>query len=377
MKQEIAYAMWFQTVEGIGDRTLYKMYKYFGSMKEAFRASESMLKTVLSGKQFYSFLEAKRKITPKEWMEILLQKGIRYIPFFDEIYPSKLLHIPEAPFGIFVRGSLPDETRASVAMIGARACSDYGKEVATCFANELAKYEVQVISGMARGIDAISQASCIKAGGDTYAVLGCGVDVCYPPEMSSLYDAMLERGGVISTYPPGASPKAGCFPARNRIISAFADVVLVVEAGEKSGTLITVDMALEQGKEVAIIPGRITDRLSQGCLKLLSQGAHPVMCVEELLELLKGTFSPQTNKKFFNKYKSQQNGINFTKNISLSEELKSVLKLLSKEPVDAEKLYDLWKKSGALGDFVTFTELLMDLELLDLCISNKNRVWIR
>ena len=377
MKQEIAYAMWFQTVEGIGDRTLYKLYKYFGSMREAFVARESVLKTLMTEKQICSCLEVKRKITPKECMETLLQKGIRYVPFFDEIFPAKLLHIPGAPFGVFVRGSLPEERRASVAMIGTRACSDYGKEVATYFAGELAKYGVQVISGMARGVDAISQASCLKAGGDTYAVLGCGADVCYPPEMRKLYEAIVERGGVISTYPPGALPKAGCFPARNRIISALADVVLVVEAGEKSGTLITVDMALEQGKEVAIIPGRITDRLSQGCLKLLNQGAHPVVCVQELLELLKDTFPPQANKNFFDKYKSQQNGIDFTKNISLSQELESVLKLLSKEPIDAEKLYDLWRKNGALGEFATFTEYLMDLELLDLCKSNKNRFSIR
>lgn len=380
MKQrENSYAAWFQNVESIGERTLYALGERFGSFEEAYKASEPTLKSVLNEKQIRHYFEAKKRISPSAYMETILQKGIRYVPFFDVLFPTKLLHIPSPPFGIYVKGHLPSEERASVAMIGTRACSDYGKEVAAYFAKELAGYGVQVVSGMARGIDAISQANCLKAGGDTYAILGCGVDVCYPGELRRLYEDISMHGGLISTYPPTTQPMAGLFPARNRIISALSDVVLVIEAGVKSGTLITVDMALEQGKEVAVIPGRITDRLSQGCLKLLKQGACVVLDVEELLVLLQENFDLQSHldKKISDKYKIYGSGIDFNKNVSLSDEQKSVLKLLTKEPVDAEKLYELWVKAGGVGAFHFFMELLMDLELLDLCKSNKNRFSIR
>ena len=378
-KKEVTYAAWFQQIEGIGDRTLYALGKAFESFEDAYKAKEETLKMVLNEKQFLHYKESKQKVTPKEYMEVMLQKGIRYVPHFDAVFPNKLLHIPNPPFALFVKGNLPQENRPSVAMIGTRACSEYGKEVASYFAGELAKYGVQVVSGMARGIDAISQANCLKAGGDTYAVLGCGVDICYPSEYRKLYDNISMQGGVISTYIPGTQPQAGYFPARNRIISGLSDVVLVVEAGNKSGTLITVDMALEQGREVAVIPGRITDRLSHGCLKLLKQGASVVLDIDELLELIKENFSlqPQFDKIFGDKYKFGKSGIDFNKNISLSKEQKSVLQILSKEPKDAEKLYELWMKNGASGTFTQFLEVVMDLELLDLCKSNKNFFYIR
>lgn len=379
MQREVACAMWFQTIDSIGDRTLFALRKRFGSMQEAYEASEDEWKSIFSEKQFLSVVKAKRSISPQDAIDKLSQKGIRYVPYFEEVFPTKLLHIPSPPFGIFVKGSLPDEGKPSAAMIGTRACSDYGKEVAAFFAQQLANYGVQIVSGMARGIDSISQANCLKAGGQTFAVLGCGVDVCYPGELRQLYTDISKQGGIISTYAPGAQPKAGCFPARNRIISALSDVVLVIEAGVKSGTLITVDMALEQGKEVAIIPGRITDKLSQGCLKLLKQGASMVIDTEELLELLKHNFyiEPHITKNNFGKYNSNGNGIDFNKNISLSEEMKSVFELLTNEPKEAEKLYELWLKNGASGEFYSFMEMLMDLELMDLCKSNKNRFSIR
>lgn len=379
MKREVACAAWFHSVDCIGDRTLYALGDYFGSFEEAYKSKESLLRCVLNEKQFLHYIEMKKNISPKGYIETMLQKGIRYVPFFDEIFPTKLLHIPSPPFGIYVKGNLPDQARASIAMIGTRACSEYGKEVATYFAKELAGAGVQVISGMARGIDAISQANCLKAGGDTYAILGCGVDICYPGEFRRLYDEISKRGGVLSTYAPGTEPKASLFPARNRIISALSDVVLVVEAGVKSGTLITVDMALEQGKEVAIIPGRITDRLSLGCLELLKQGAQFVLDVDELLALIEENFAVQAHldKKNLAENKICKNGIDFNKNVSLKDEQKLVLKLLTKEPTNAEKLYELWIKEGGKGTFHFFMEILMDLQLLDLCKSNKNRFFIR
>lgn len=139
---------------------------------------------------------------------------------------------------------------------------------------------------MARGIDSISQEAALQAGGRTYAVLGCGVDICYPKSSRRLYEQILEQGGILSTFPPGTEPIKRLFPERNRIVSGLADVILVVEARQKSGTFITVDMALEQGREVYAIPGRLTDRLSDGCNLLLQQGALIAVSPKDLLQHL-------------------------------------------------------------------------------------------
>ena len=171
-------------------------------------------------------------------------------------------------------------------MIGARECSEYGIYVAKNFAKELGAHGIPVISGMARGIDSISQEAALQGGGRTYAVLGCGVDICYPKSSRRLYEQILERGGILSTFPPGTEPIKRLFPERNRIVSGLADVILVVEARQKSGTFITVDMALEQGREVYAIPGRLTDRLSDGCNLLLQQGALIAVSPKDLLQHL-------------------------------------------------------------------------------------------
>ena len=165
-------------------------------------------------------------------------------------------------------------------------CSEYGRYMARQLGRGLAFAGVQLISGMARGIDGISQKAALQAGGQSYGVVGCGVDVCYPDENRDVYEELCLSGGVISEFPPGTEPKASFFPLRNRIISALSDVVVVVEARRKSGTQITVDTALEQGKEVLACPGRLTDRLSDGCNYLISQGAGVVIDVNDVIDRL-------------------------------------------------------------------------------------------
>lgn len=218
--------------------------------------------------------------------EELLQKGIRFLTAEDEDYPQRLRKIPSAPYALYVLGKLPPENLPAVAMIGARECSEYGIYVAKNFAKELGAHGIPVISGMARGIDSISQEAALQGGGRTYAVLGCGVDICYPKSSRRLYEQILEQGGILSTFPPGTEPIKRLFPERNRIVSGLADVILVVEARQKSGTFITVDMALEQGREVYAIPGRLTDRLSDGCNLLLQQGALIAVSPKDLLQHL-------------------------------------------------------------------------------------------
>lgn len=212
--------------------------------------------------------------------------GIGFVTAREPEYPKRLVEIPDAPYALYYAGRLPEAARPTVAIIGARNCSEYGRGMARQFGEMLAAAGVQIISGMARGIDGIGQQAALRAGGYSLGVLGCGVDICYPPENRPLYEELIRAGGICSEYPPGITPRAVLFPPRNRIISGLCDAVLVIEAKERSGTLITVDMALEQGREVYALPGRATDLLSQGCNRLIRQGAALVMSPQELLQEL-------------------------------------------------------------------------------------------
>lgn len=227
----------------------------------------------------------------REWdldaeYEKLQRSGIRFIPWYDPNYPARLSNIAGAPFAIFAYGDIPEDDRLSVAIVGARNCSEYGRMTAEKFGSELAEMGVQIISGMAYGIDGFGQAAALDAGGRSFAVLGCGVNICYPSTNRRLYERLRKNGGIISEYGIYTQPQPGLFPPRNRIISALSDAVLVVEAREKSGTMITVDMALEQGRDVAVVPGRIGDPLSTGCIRLWKQGAVPVTDAEDIMCLL-------------------------------------------------------------------------------------------
>lgn len=221
-----------------------------------------------------------------ELAEELENKKIRYYWAGDPEYPERFRLVDDPPFGIYVKGHLPEEKRPAVGIVGTRMASPYGREQARRFAAELAANGVQIISGMARGVDGIAGRGALDESDASFAVLGGGVDICYPKENKDLYEALCERGGVISEYRPGLMPQNRFFPARNRIISALSDIVLVVEARERSGTLITVDRALEQGKDVWAIPGRLCDRNSSGCNRLIRQGAGIALSPELLLEAL-------------------------------------------------------------------------------------------
>lgn len=215
----------------------------------------------------------------------MLEKSIRFVPYFSDEYPKQLREIPDFPYAIYVKGRLPGEEQKNVALIGARRCTPYGEKYAIDFARALAECGVGIISGMARGIDGMGHRGALLAGGQTYAVLGSGVDVCYPREHIGLYTDILEQGGgILSEQPPGTAPLPKNFPARNRIISGLSDAVLVLEAGEKSGSLITVDMALEQGRDVYALPGPVNSTLSYGCNRLIRQGAGLLLSPDSLIE---------------------------------------------------------------------------------------------
>ena len=209
---------------------------------------------------------------------------IEYIKRTEEGYPKILNNYERMPEGLYFAGSLPDPDIKAAAIVGARSCSRYGSLEAEHFAKVLSQAGVQIISGMALGIDSAGHRGALDAGGKTFAVLGCGADICYPSSNARLYRRIIETGGgIISEYPPGTPALPHHFPTRNRIISGLSDAVIIIEARAKSGSLITADLALEQGKEVYALPGRVHDPLSLGCLHLLSQGAAPALSPEQIL----------------------------------------------------------------------------------------------
>ena len=227
-----------------------------------------------------------------------LDNDVRFITPFDEEFPEKLKFIPSAPKGLYVKGKLPDENAKSVAIIGSRDCSAYGASMSRYFAEVLSNAGVQIISGMARGVDGIAQRAAMNNGHPTFGVLGGGIDVVYPKSNKDIFDGILKTGGLISEFAPGTQPIARQFPSRNRIIAGLADIVLVIEAKIRSGTGITVRRAIEQGRDVYAVPGRITDPLSAGCNKVIEDGAGVALTPERILEIL-GIFEEKSEN--FNK----------------------------------------------------------------------------
>lgn len=204
----------------------------------------------------------------------------------DSIFPEFLKNISDAPLALYCAGDISLLNRDCVAVVGARKCSEYGRQVALKIGETLAKNDIVTVSGMAEGIDASAHLGALKVGGKTIAVLGSGVDVCYPRCNKNLYDRIIDEGLIISEYPLGTKPKPFYFPRRNRIISAISKAVTVVEASSGSGSLITAEIAAEQGKEIIAVPGNINSTFSLGCNKLIADGASIMTVPEDVLRII-------------------------------------------------------------------------------------------
>lgn len=289
MKEEY-YEYWFANVEGIRADRKRSIRKQAGSAKTLYNIEETVLSAPLrgnlSGEEIAKIIASRKKKDWKKEYARLKEAGIRFIPWHSPDYPARLGSLSGMPYALYLKGRLPKEENISAAIVGARRCSAYGERMTLEFSKALAEAGVQIISGMARGIDGFAHRGALNAGGMTCAVLGCGTDICYPKEHKGLYQDLEQRGGIVSEYPPGTPPLPANFPARNRIISALADIVLVMEAREKSGSLITADMALEQGRDVYALPGPVTEALSKGSNKLIRQGAGILLDPQDMLEEL-------------------------------------------------------------------------------------------
>jgi DNA processing protein len=232
------------------------------------------------------FARFQREFDEPAYLAGLAQRGLRWLPRSSAAFPRSLAAIFDAPAGLFLRGrgEIDVLDRPAVAVVGARSCSSYGAEVARMLGRELAAAGLVVVSGLARGVDGHAHRGALDAGGLTVAVLGCGVDRDYPAAHADLAARIGERGLVVSEYAPRVEPAPWRFPARNRIVAGLAQATVVVEARERSGALITADLALEEGREVFAVPGEITSSLSAGSNRLLRSGATPLTAVADVLE---------------------------------------------------------------------------------------------
>ena len=298
--------LWLVMGKNMWHRKIALLMRKFGSPGRVWEASYEQLvqSGILKEEDAGELCESRENFDPAaEWCK-LEQKGIRFLTDRSEEFPKKLLDIPDRPYALFIKGCIhSDGTEKRVAVIGARVCSAYGRYAAGKFAGELAEYGIATVSGMARGVDSAAHQGTVDAGGRTYAILGCGVDICYPPENKYLYDRIIEQGAVLSEYPPGTRPNAWQFPERNRLISGMADCVVITEARQKSGSLITVKHALEQGVDVCAVPGRINDVLSGGCNRLIQEGAFPATSTLDILFSMGINMKKMKKQKFFLKNK--------------------------------------------------------------------------
>lgn len=283
-KNDVMYWKWLESIPKVGRKTIAVLLEYFNTPHNIYDAKETELQSLLKKDKVDSILRHKDLDVIGRELEELKIRNIKFITPSQKEYPKRLFHLVDYPIGIYVKGQLPKEEGISLAVVGARNASYYGKEMARLFCRELAKKKVQVISGLAFGVDASAHQGALEGEGYTLGVLGCGINICYPKENYKLSFEMEQKGGIISEYGLYEKPLPGYFPMRNRIISAMADGILVIEAKKKSGSLITVDQGLELGRNIYAIPGKVTDTLSEGCNHLIQLGAKLVTCPDDILE---------------------------------------------------------------------------------------------
>ncbi|MEA3397722.1 MAG: DNA-processing protein DprA [Chloroflexota bacterium] len=285
--EKLRYWLGFNLVRGIGPVRLRALLNYFGDVRTAWEAPEIALREVgLDRRSLRNLLQVRRQVDLEQVLRKVEAAGAQVLTWESPTYPLLLQQISDPPPVLFVKGELTPADEWAVALVGTRKATANGREVARQLAGDLARNGVTVISGLARGIDGIAHRAALEAGGRTIAVLGCGVDQVYPPEHRRLAAEIMEHGALVSDYPLGTRPEGKNFPPRNRIISGLSLGALVVEAGLRSGALITADFAADQGREVFAVPGNILNPAAAGCNRLLRDGAAVVTEVRDILETL-------------------------------------------------------------------------------------------
>ncbi len=343
------YWLALSMIEGIGPIRINKLINHFGDPLSIWKADKHQLRKVDG---FYKLadviIKERKRININKILQRLKKLNISYLCLNDPEYPQILKKIYDPPPVLYYKGNY-QFNHPCIAIVGSRRCTSYGRKIARALAYKLVQRNITVVSGMARGIDTCGHQGALKGNASTIAVLGSGLDYIYPPENRKLYKKIQEKGLVITEFPPGVEPKPENFPRRNRIISGLSQGVIVVEAAARSGSLITADLALEQGREVFAIPGNIDKNSSKGTNNLIKKGAKIVTCIEDILEEL-----------FLDtECKSKKNKIRYP---TLNKKEEKIIKILQKNDLlDIDKIVEI----SGLG-VAEVNSLLLKLELKDL-----------
>lgn len=371
MTENDFYWYWLTNISGIGTKTQKKLLEYFGHPMQVYIASEHEVKALLTERQWKNFSASKNQTQLEKSLHRLLERRICFIHRESPEYPERLKQLYEPPNLLYYIGKLPDFSKPVLAMVGARKATIYGRNMAREFASKLSGYGIQIVSGMAAGVDAASHWGALDTGGYTAGVLGGGIDTIYPRENFNLYRRVYEEGCIISEYNIGMPSQKGMFPMRNRIISGMADGIFVVEAGERSGSLITADQGLEMGKDIFALPGRITDYYSKGCNYLISQGAVLVRSPEDIIDIIAKEEKAGNEKENIEKTEEETSGPrNF---FCENKNEKIIYSLIDKvRPVTFENLLE---NSG----FSAFElqHILMKLELKNIIYQVEQNVYLK
>jgi len=292
MEQEQAYWLAWSQIKGIGPVSLNKIYRHFGSLQVAWQAHAISFGDIdgLGNKVTNAVVQQRSTLNPEVLLREHLKQNRQFWTPADAAYPRLLLEIPSPPPLLYYLGMVePEENQGvkpMIAIVGTRNPTEYGKRWTKKITQALVSHGFGIVSGMAAGIDTVAHYSCLEANGRTIAVLGTGVDLIYPHSNRSLYDRLTTQSLVVSEYAAGTPPDRGHFPARNRIIAGLCRAVIIIEAPQRSGALITSRFANEFGRDVYVLPGSLDSPQSKGCLALLNSGAHVILGVEHLLEML-------------------------------------------------------------------------------------------
>lgn len=356
-------ALW--TVPNIGPIRYVSLVKHFGSPQKVLAASVKELAELPDvGPVTASSIKSKVSWeTAEEQLGLCEKNQVQVVTFKDESYPKNLLTIYDPPPFLFVGGDIKEEDRNAVAMVGCRSASSYGRRIAEKISRELVGRGITIVSGMARGIDSIGHQAALKEKGRTLAVFGSGLDVPYPPENKKLAGQIKSSGAVISEFFLGTKPEAPNFPRRNRLISGLSLGVVIVEAGNRSGALLTAQCALEQNREVFAIPGNLDSKNSQGTNKLIKEGAKLVTAVEDILEELRistqaeGSASPAQTQRDLS---------------GLSQAERNMFELISDEPYHIDRI--AFQASVGVPEALS---TLLSLELKGLVKQLSGKVFVR
>lgn len=347
---ERQYWIGFSMVSGIGPVRFQRLLDYFGDAETAWNAPVKKLADAgLEQKQIDALVKARSLLNLSAEVEKLRKLEKFYhqpvqVLTWNE-YPERLRNIAAQPPLLYVRGELTGADSWAIGMVGTRGVTAYGRQVTEDLATALAGNQITVISGLARGVDAIAHQAALNAGGRTIAVLGCGIDITYPPEHARLASSIAEHGAIVSDYPLGTKPDASNFPPRNRIISGLSLGTVVVEADERSGAMITAVFALEQNREVFAVPGPITSPKSRGTNKLIQQGAKLVMNVDDIIQELNLQQVPQQ--------------LAMREILPDNSDEAALLKLLSTQPTHIDELS---RTSGLPVAMISATLTMMELK---------------